>query len=314
MTEETLPLTIQTVFRTHPALLDWIGAVISVERLGGLTNENQLLRTLNGNFVLRIPGAGTESYINRSWEKHAVLITAQLGVNAPVLFFDAQSGIQLSRFLERAVTMSALGFRDLGAVRRAAKSLRRVHESTTPFLNRFEVFAMIDNYMSLLEAKETVLPHGFHALLKQAASVRIALNHHPVPAVPCHCDPLAENFLDDGLQSYVIDWEYSGNNDPMWDLGDLSVEADFSTVQDEELLAGYFSDNSCRPFDRGRMVLYKAMCDLLWTLWGLLQHAHNNPAEDFQAYAQKRFERCQKLMNSPGFDKHLAAVMDGPCG
>ena len=110
---------------------------------------------------------------------------------------------------------------------------------------------------------------------------------------------------------WIIDWEYSGMNDPMWDLGDLSVEGAFTPAQDEELLAGYFGGEP-RPDERGRMVIYKAMCDLLWTLWGLIQHANNNPADDFWAYANNRFSRCRALMASPGFATQLAVVAAGP--
>ena len=49
------------------------------------------------------------------------------------------------------------------------------------------------------------------------------------------------------------------------------------------------------------MVMYKAMCDLLWTLWGLIQLANANPAEDFRAYADNRFSRCRALMASEDF-------------
>jgi thiamine kinase-like enzyme len=59
------------------------------------------------------------------------------------------------------------------------------------------------------------------------------------------------------------------------------------------------------------MVIYKALCDLLWTLWGLIQHANNNPAEDFWAYATGRFGRCQALMKSAAFQTHLRAVAAG---
>jgi thiamine kinase-like enzyme len=96
-------------------------------------------------------------------------------------------------------------------------------------------------------------------------------------------------------------------NDPMWDLGDLAVEAGFDAAQEEALLHGYFGAEA-RPEDRGRMVIYKAMCDLLWTLWGLIQHAQRNPAEDFWAYATTRFERCKQLMGSATFATHLTAV------
>ncbi len=71
---------------------------------------------------------------------------------------------------------------------------------------------------------------------------------------------------------WIVDWEYSGNNDPMWDLGDLSVEGSFDADMDRRLLHAYFSGTPT-AFDTGRMVIYKAMCDLLWTLWGLIQHA-----------------------------------------
>jgi thiamine kinase-like enzyme len=96
----------------------------------------------------------------------------------------------------------------------------------------------------------------------------------------------------------------------MWDLGDLSVEAGFDAAQDEEMLAAYFGGAPAAA-DRGRMVIYKAMCDLLWTLWGLIQLANGNPADDFRAYADGRFARCRALMGTADFATHLAAIARG---
>src|SRR5262249_17836214 len=145
---------------------------------------------------------------------------------------------------------------------------------------------------------------------REAETVRAALAARPAMPAPCHCDPLAENFLDTGERSYIVDWEYSGNNDPMWDLGDLSVEAAFGAAQDEALVGAYFDGRP--PGDQmGRMVMYKAMCDLLWTLWGVIQVVNENPVEDFWAYAVNRFERCQALMAAPAFGRHLAAIRAG---
>lgn len=96
-------------------------------------------------------------------------------------------------------------------------------------------------------------------------------------------------------------------NDPMWDLGDVSVEGGFDAAQDEALLTAYFGDEA-PPAQRGRMVIHKAMCDLLWTLWGLIQLANANPADDFRAYAEGRFARCKALMETPDFARHLAAI------
>jgi thiamine kinase-like enzyme len=166
---------------------------------------------------------------------------------------------------------------------------------------------MIDDYKALLESKGATLPDGYDDVQQQAGIVRAALEASPAPLVPCHCDPLCENFLDTGERMFVIDYEYAGNNDPMWDLGDLSVEGGFAASHDDALLRAYF-DDAPPPDQRGRMVAYKALCDLLWTLWGVIQHVNANPAEDFWMYAVGRFERCKALMSSADFDAQVMAI------
>lgn len=283
---------------------------IQATRLGGLTNRNYRIDCPAGRFVLRIPGAGTGDYINRHNEAHAARVAAKAGVNAEVIFFDEEDGVMACRYIDGGVTMNAALFKNLESVRRSAESLRRIHDCGELFLNRFELFQMIDDYLDFLAKKDAPLPDGYHDVKREAEAVRRALSVRPLRITPCHCDPLAENFLDTGSRVYVIDWEYSGNNDPMWDLGDLSVEAEFGPEQDEALLEAYFKGAPPRS-ERGRMVLYKAMCDLLWTLWGIIQHVNKNPADDFWAYAINRFERCKRLMGRAEFGGHLQAVIDG---
>jgi thiamine kinase-like enzyme len=161
-----------------------------------------------------------------------------------------------------------------------------------------------------LRRNEARIPDGYDALHRQAETARRVLAERPAPLAPCHNDPLAENFLDAAERMYLVDWEYAGMNDPMWDLGDLSVEAGFGPDQDEALLRAYF-DGAPPPEQRGRMVLAKGLCDLVWTLWGLIQVMNDNPAEDFWAYSFNRFERCQRLMASHAYADALVAVRRG---
>jgi thiamine kinase-like enzyme len=205
------------------------------------------------------------------------------------------------------VTMSPDAFRTrINSPARAALALRKLHTSRGTFPFRFELFAMIDDYLGILSGKTVELPEGYHDVVQQAETVRAALARADVPLVPCHCDPLCENFLDDDRVMWIVDWEYAGMNDPMWDLGDLSVEAGFTAAQDE-MMAAYFAGDASAA-DHGRMVIYKAMCDLLWTLWGLIQLANGNPADDFRIYSDGRFARCKALMGSEEFVRSLAAV------
>lgn len=283
------------------------GQAASAERLGGLTNRVFRL----GDYCLRLPGRGTEEYIDRANEAVAAAEAARVGVSPALIHADPESGVMVTRFIDAAVTMSAGAFRvRAGAPARAGAAFALLHRSGAVFASRFELFAMIDEYLAILAGKSVALPEGYHDVVAEAGALCEALAAHPLPLAPSHCDPLCENFLDTGTRMWIVDWEYSGMNDPMWDLGDLSVEAGFDATQDAEMLCAYFGAAPAAG-DLGRMVIYKAMCDLLWTLWGLIQLANENPAEDFRAYADTRFARCRALMADPAFAGHLSAVLSG---
>lgn len=285
-------------------------AQASISRLGGLTNRVFLIETERGAHVLRIPGAGTEEYINRRIEAVAARAAARANVSPPVIA-TTDDGLMLTMAIPNAVTLSPEGFAAIpGAPTRAAQVLRKLHTSGETFDFRFELFAMIDDYLKLLSTKTIDLPAGYHDVLKSAETVRHALNAHPLPLTPCHCDPLSENFIDAGGRMWLVDWEYSGMNDPLWDLGDVIIEAKLDAKKEVEFIHAYFGGTPSAA-EHGRVVIYKAMCDLLWTLWGLIQHANNNPADDFWTYATGRFERCKALMSTPEFAAHVSAVAEG---
>jgi thiamine kinase-like enzyme len=276
-------------------------------RLGGLTNRNYLVEHDGEKYVVRLPGAGTSEYIDRAAEAIAARSAATADVNAEVVFFDEADGLMVTRFIDGSATMDAERFRDHAAVARAGVAFRNLHDNAAPFATDFQLFAMIDEYKALLAAKGATLPAGYDTTQAQADAVRAALEARPAALVPSHCDPLCENFLDTGERMYIIDYEYSGNNDPMWDLGDLSVEAGFDDEQDRALLRAYYGGDP-PPQQVARMVMYKALCDLLWTLWGVIQHVNANPAEDFWAYAIGRFERCRQLMATPEFAEQIKTL------
>ena len=300
------------LLRTLAAIPQFVGTSLDrpmIERIGGLTNRNYKITVGREDYVLRLAGAGTGDYIDRKLEEHNARVAAAAGVNAELLHFDPGDGTMLCRYVD-AVTMSPESFLDLARVERAAHALRRMHECRTPFANRFDVFAQIDEYLALLRRNRARIPEGYNRLQAEAESARAALAAHPPPLAPCHNDPLAENFLDTGERMVIVDWEYAGMNDPMWDLGDLAVEAGFTAAQEDALLAAYF-DGAAPAAAVGRMVICKGLCDLVWTLWGLIQVMNDNPVEDFWAYALNRFERCRRLMASDEFSRALEAVRAG---
>ena len=284
---------------------------IKIERLGGLTNRNYKIDCTLGVFVLRLAGEGTSDYIDRKAEHHNALIASNAGVNAQIIHFDVDRGTMVSRYIDNGTTLDIAAFKDEAVLNRTGHAFRQLHDCGQEFSGQFELFQQIDQYLSVLNDLGAELPSGYAEVQKDAEKLRTALTSHPLPNRPCHCDPMVENCVDNGKKVFIIDFEYAGNNDPMWDLGDLSVEGDFSEEQENIFMTAYFGHEPT-PFDVGRMVMYKAMCDLLWTLWGIVQYANNNPADDFWTYAVDRLSRCRTLMSSSEFPKHLSAVQRGP--
>jgi thiamine kinase-like enzyme len=297
--------------------------VIRLDRLGSaLTNVCYKVTVGNASYVLRLAGEGTSDYIDRAAEEHNARAAAAAGINAEVVYFDASDGLMVTRFIEgvsmegvssmEAVSMNdGDGFRrDPGAPVRVARALGRVHRLGKAFRSRFDVFVAMDDYLDLLLERRTPPPDDYYEVGRRARVVRRALEASPVPLVPCHNDPWPGNLLDADGRIYLIDWEYSGMNDPMWDLADLSVEARFGPEQDRAMMEAY-RGGTVSAASYSRLEVYKAMSDLHWSLWGFVQHAKGNSAEGFWSYGLERLGRSRTRMGSADFGRHLSIVRDG---
>ena len=286
--------------------------VIKLDRLSGaLTNVCYKVTIGSKAYVLRLAGEGTSEYIDRTAEEHNARVAAEAGVNAEVVYFDPRDGTMVTRFVEGVSMNAGEGFgRDPGAPVRAARALGQVHRLGEIFRSRFDAFAEMDGYLSLLRGQRAPLPGEYHEAWRKARAVRRALEASPVPLVPSHNDPWPGNLLDADGRIYLIDWEYSGMNDPVWDLADLSVEAGFGPDQDRAMVEAY-RGGSASPALYSRLEIYKAMSDLHWAVWGFVQHAKGNPAEDFWAYGLERLARSNTRMSSADFRRHVGVVRTG---
>jgi len=283
---------------------------VKISRLGGLTNSVFKVDCNGDAYVLRLAGEGTSDYIDRTFEAVALRETARLTVSPEVIHCDPATGVVVTAWVQAMPMTTPLFRSNPGAARRAGEVLRQLHSSDAKFDFQFDLFGMIDEYLAVLAKQPTQLPQGLTGMLALAEELRQLLARRPAKLVACHCDLLPDNFLDTGARMYLVDWEFSGMNDPLWDLGDAVVECGLAPAQERELIASYFGGDP-RPADLGRIAIYKAMCDLLWTLWGLIQHANGNPADDFRAYAAKRFARAQAVVRDRDFAR-LRAAIDSP--
>ena len=285
---------------------------IKLERLGGaLTNVSYKVMIGSAAYVLRLAGEGTSDYIDRAAEEYNARVAAVAGVNAEVVYFDAKDGTMVTRFVEGVSMNAGEGFdRVSGAPVRAGRALKRVHRLGRVFRSRFDVFAAIDGYLDLLRGWRMPLPEDYYEVGQRARAVRLALEASPVALVPCHNDAWPGNLLDADGRIYLIDWEYSGMNDPMWDLAALSVEAEFGPEQDRAMMETYHG-TGLSPALYSRLEVYKAMSDLHWSVWSFVQRAKGNPAEDFWSYGLERLGRSKARMSGADFGRHLSVVRTG---
>jgi len=150
------------------------------------------------------------------------------------------------------------------------------------------------------------LPSDFDHMLSSSDDIEAAMKRNPPEDVACHNDYLSENFLDDGNQIWIIDWEYGGRGDPYFDLGDFAVEHPFSQEQEELIITKYCG--KLRKDRLYRMLLYKIISDLWWSVWAMIQSRISMLDFDFYAYGNGRFNRLRKNAGNPDYRKWLDAV------
>jgi thiamine kinase-like enzyme len=279
---------------------------------GGLTNRNYKVATPDGTFVARIwagsPDGGPGLLdINRDHEYRNSVIAAAAGVGAPVIDYRPADHVLVLGFLP-GVTYRNADVRDPANLPRIAAAVRRLHGAGR-FVSDFDMFEVQRRYREAALAAGVTVPLGYDELAPAFAAARAALAVRAEPTVPCNNDLLAANFIDDGEQIWLIDYEYSGNNDPCFELGNIAGECGL----DEDALAGLVTAyyGRARRSRIARARLYTLVSQYGWTLWGALQHASSPLDFDFWAWAMARFEAAAAGLASPALAGLLADVLEG---
>ncbi|MCD6021010.1 MAG: thiamine kinase [Actinomycetia bacterium] len=282
----------------------WRGHQVNVSELsGGLTNTNHLVEVNGVRYVVRIPGTSTELLaVDRLNERHNAAAASVTGVSPRIVEVLDDLDVMVIEYID-GTTMSAEALRKPEQVRRIAASLGRLHAGPR-FLQDFDMFRLTDFYLGVCSEREIRIPDGFRGHLDDVARIERTLARRPLPTVPCHNDLLAENYIDDGEQLWIVDFEYSGNNDPSFELGDTAQECAFDPDLRAGLCEAYFGEAT--PALRARMDLQAVMADVGWTLWAAIQAEISSIDFDFWGWAEERWARARDAFASPDFGSRLA--------
>lgn len=265
----------------------------SIERLGGMTNHSYKVIMEDGEELLvRIPGEGTEEMINRSDERKSTELACKLGIDSELLYFG-DDGTKVMKYIHNPQLMNEEVMRKKDSILQAAGIFRKLHSCGIDTGVKFEVFEMADLYEKIITDGGVEFYGDYDDVKQTVMEIKAAVDSKgKAPRVPCHNDSLVGNWvLGENGKLYLIDWEYSGMNEAMWDLSCLSIEADYSEENDEDLLEAYFGRTADRE-ERKRFIAAKMYVDYLWTLWGLTRVPFDG--EFMQEYADGRYERLKR--------------------
>jgi thiamine kinase-like enzyme len=277
---------------------------VIAELAGGLTNRNYKVTTPDGAFVARIWSDGGLLAIDRDCEYRNSVIAARAGVGAPVLDYRPEDRVLVLGFLD-GVTFGNDDVRDPGNIPRIAAAVRRLHAAPR-FGNDFDMFRIQPRYREVARSGGMRVPAGYDDFAPQFAAARAALAATAEGTVPCNNDLLAANFIDNGDRIALIDYEYSGNNDPCFELGNIAAECGLDTDALATLVTAYYGHP--RPSRIARAELFSLVSRYGWTLWGAIQHATSPIDFDFWSWTMHRYESAATAFTTPTFPALLTAA------
>jgi thiamine kinase-like enzyme len=275
------------------------------ELSGGLTNRNFKVVTARGSFVARCTDTSQNLLgIDRDQEHYNTRAAEQAGVGAPVIDYRPDLGILLLGFLE-GTTLSNEDFQRPGVVAKAAHSCRALHAGPR-FRGEFDMFERQPGYLKTVQDNGFKLPTNYLRYAGKFADIRAALGVGDQTTVPCNNDLLAGNFVEDGDKVWLIDYEYSGNNDPCFELGNIWSECGLSLEQLDELVTAYYGRRLRHKIARAR--LQGIVAKYGWTLWGCIQNAAGAIDYDFWGWATERYDAAVAEFDGPDFPRLLTDV------
>ncbi|MBN1046631.1 winged helix-turn-helix transcriptional regulator [Clostridium botulinum] len=285
--------TVKTIVREAMKVSeDEISEVVAA---GGMTNKNYRICVKGKRYILRVAGIGTECMISRKNEMFNSSIASEREYNVETPYFNVETGIKISTFIENAETLTPRSVKKEENLKQVTRILRDLHEDNEfPMKNEFNVFRELEKYEDILKTSDGEFFHDYDEVRERFMKLEQVLKECDRVFVPSHNDLVSENLVKDTEgRIYLIDWEYSGINDDMWDLAALSLENNFSE-DDTELMFRLYFNGEADDNSRKRLLIHQISQDLLWAVWTLIKE---NEGDDFGTYGIDRYNRGKENLN-----------------
>lgn len=265
--------------------------IMNIRPVGGMTNINYEVSIGNDRYIVRLPGLGTELFINRQEEKNNLQIGTELGINPEEIFFDTDTGLKITRLIPGAKTLTITMTKKYAVMKAVTKTFRKLHLGKIKMENSFNLYKLMEKYEAIAEKEEVQFYPHFAQTKEEVMAIKLDYDELSILVAPTHIDALYQNFLqDENGKYYLIDWEYSGMFDPLWDVATHMMESAFDVTEEATFLQLYFKRAPTKEEEQ-RIIVHKIFQDYLWSLWTLFKEAKG---DEFGSYGQDRFNRLKK--------------------
>ena len=261
---------------------------------GGITNLNFLVSDSGSKSVVRLGSDIPEHLVYRSNEIIVSEAAYQIGVS-PKLIYN-EPGVLVLEFIE-SKTLEPKTVRE--NLNKIVPIIRKIHDEIPNKLSGqpqiFWVFYVIKYYSNYLLNNNSSHISLITSLLKKAEKLEKLSS--PREIVFGHNDLLAANFLDDGYKIWVVDWEYGGFNDPLFDIGGLSSNNDLDENLENEVLEMYFKEKPSKDL----IIKYNAMKTaslLRETMWSMVSEITSKIEFNYAEYTSDNLKKFEE-----SFDK-----------
>lgn len=261
----------------------------------GLTNKSFYFSYNGQKYVYRHPGIGTNSYINRAGEAFSMSVAKSLGLDDTFIYMDEKEGWKISHYIESART---LDYHNPQEVSTALHMMRTLHNAKITSNYDFDIWKASLNFIDKISQKGRNDFEDFTSLFNLMSEVYHFTEKDHVEKFLCHCDCYDPNFLiDSNGKMYLIDWEYSGNDDPANDLGTFICCSDYTYEEALETIKIYLSHEPSQSELR-HYLGYIAIASYYWYVWAIYQESLGNPVGEYlyiwyknsKFYAKKALE------------------------
>lgn len=290
----------------------WQGRSLTYAPLiGGLMNQNWVVRVADDprSYFVKVPGAGSEMFINRSVANEAARNAHAIGVAPEVIFFDATDGVEISEFLTgyRACTNSDF---TNPAIQTAVLGIYRSVHGGPLLAETKTIFDMIEEHVEQGRDLGAHFPPAMPWILHRYEQAKAAFLASGLDLVPCFNDPMPGNFLLDvsgqARPMKLIDYEFASNNERTYELGVLFAEMFYDEATTIRLAEQYCGRNDASII--ARIMVNRALADVKWASWAVVNRKLNSWDFDYQKYGIWKYMRARQVMMDPRWDAWLAAV------